>query len=92
MYKVIIQNGWTERCFEGETATDIMDQFWGVQNFTCLLQMGRMEEDEDGQKELDKLETFLSKYYDGQLTIDDIKTLNISLSIGEIKCLKVTEE
>ena len=43
------------------------------------------------QKELDKLEAVLDKYYDGSLTPDDLLTLDISISIGTIKCVCIEE-
>lgn len=54
--------------------------------------MGRMQESEEYQGELDKLEAFLDKYHDESLTIEDIKGLDIHLSLGNIICHEVTEE
>lgn len=51
--------------------------------------MGRSEEDEEGQKELDILEEFFEKYNDESLTLEDIRNLNIHLRIADIVCLGV---
>ena len=56
-----------------------------------MLRMGREEEDEQGQKELDKLEKFLDKYYDGALELSDVEQLNIDLFVGSIVCLGIAE-
>ena len=85
----VIQLGWMTECFEADDPCGIMREAERVQDFRCLLQMGRMQEDKNGQKELSKLEDFLEKYYGGSLTMDDIKTLDIHLSIANITCLGV---
>jgi hypothetical protein len=91
MYAARIQMGWVDKCFEGETATDIIREAEAYQDFGCLVRMGRMEEGEKGQKEIDKLEAFLDKYYDGSLTMEDIKGLNVKLGIGSIVCSGIAD-
>ena len=91
MYAAKIEIGWINQCFEGESASEILGQVEAYQDFDCLLRMGRMEEGKKGQKELDKLEAFLDKYYDGTLNMADLKKLNIKLSIGDIVCHGVAE-
>lgn len=75
----------------GDTATKLLFEFQKTQDLRCLLQMGRKEEKKKGQKELDKLQALLSKYYNEELTIEDLLTLDVSLSIGIIKCLCVED-
>ena len=82
----IIELGWIKQCFEANDPCGIIRKVEKVQDFDCLLEMGRMEEDEAGQKELDKLEVFLDKYHHKMLTMEDIKALNIHLSIADIIC------
>lgn len=91
MYTANITLGWDVRDFEGDDACEIMDAASNFQDFGCLLRMGRMNEGKKGQKELDKLEAFLDKYHEGTLTIEDLKSLDVKLSIGEIVCNSVTE-
>ena len=91
MYAAKIQIGWINECFKGETASDILRQAEDIQDFDCLLQMGRMQEGKNGQKELDKLEEFLNKYYDGKLDMSDLENLDITLGIGNIKCHGIAE-
>ena len=93
-YAALIEIGWVKRCFEGNNPYEIIREVEKIQDFSCLMRMGRMEEDRQGQKELNKLERFLRKYYNSTLTIKDIKNLDIHLSLGNIKChgLAETEE
>lgn len=75
----------------GDTASKLLSEFEKEQDLRCLVEIGRKEEKKKGQKELDKLENLLHKHYRGNLTIEDLLTLDISLSIGIIKCLCVEE-
>ena len=90
-YCAKIQIGWITDCFEGDSPSAIIRSVDRVQDFDCLLRMGKMEEGEKGQKELTKLEAFLEKYQDGTLTMEDISNLDINLSIGTIKCLGIAD-
>ncbi len=83
--------GVQEYVFEGESLEEIMSRFEQVQDLGCLVRMGRSEENAAGQKQLDKLEAFLEKYYEGNLTPEDIKTLNVKISIGAFRCLGIAE-
>ena len=87
----LIEIGWVKKCFEADDPCGIIQKVEDIQDFGCLLRMGRMEEGKKGQKELSKLEAFLDKYYDGTLTMEDIKKLNVHLSIGDIACHGVAE-
>lgn len=89
MYAAKIELGWANKWFKGETAIEIMRKVEDYQDFGCLIRMSRMYEDKNGQKEIDKLETFINKYYDDELTIEDIKSLDIHLSIGNFKCHRI---
>lgn len=87
----LIEIGWIKKCFEADAPCGIIRKVEDIQDFGCLLRMGRMEEGKKGQKELSKLEEFLEKYYDGTLTMEDIRKLNVHLSIGDIVCHGVAE-
>lgn len=91
MFAARIEIGWINNYFEGETASEIMRQVEEYQDFGCLIRMGRMEEGKKGQIELDKLEAFLEKYYEGTLEISDIEKLDIHLSIGDFICHGIAE-
>ena len=83
--------GKNQHILEGESASDLLSEFEEVQSLTCLAQMGRMQEDANGQKELDKLDVILGKHFNGELTVEDLLTLDITLKIGSIKCVEVLE-
>ncbi len=89
-----VMNSWLgvqKYIFEGESPEEIMSCFGQVQDLGCLVRMGRSEENAAGQKQLDKLEEFLEKYYEGSLTIEDIRALDITISLGGFRCLGVAE-
>jgi len=77
--------------YKGETPADIIRQFEHEQDLGCLVRMGRMEEGKKGQKEIDKIEAFLEKYYSGDLTIADIRGFSFKLSIGSFRCIGTAE-
>lgn len=81
--------GCQQHIFQGESASDLLSEFERVQSLDCLVRMGRYQENQNGQKELDKLEAILDKHYDGSLTTDDLLTLDVSISLGTIKCVCV---
>lgn len=83
--------GCQQYIFAGNTASDLLSEFERVQDLGCLVRMGRGQESKKGQKELDKLEAILEKYYDGSLTADDLLTLDIAISLGTIKCVCIEE-
>ena len=86
-----IRIGWITGCYEADDPCGIIAEAENDQSFDCLLQMGRMEGTRKDQKELDKLRAFLEKYWDGTLTMEDIRGLNIHLSVGSIVCLGIAE-
>ena len=89
--KARLEIGWIEEDFQGETPEDIVREVGKVQDLDCLLRMGYEEEGKRGRKELDKLAAFLEKYRSRTLATDDIKNLDINLSIGSIRCLDFSE-
>lgn len=92
MYIANIEMGPFTAKYKGDDPNEIIREIEFEQDFDCLLRMGRMQESEEYQGELDKLEAFLDKYHDESLTIEDIKGLDIHLSLGNIICHGVTEE
>ena len=77
--------------FEGESASEIFNKFERVQDLSCLVRMGRGEEGKRGQKQLDKLEAMLEKYYSGELEMADLAAFNIKISLGAMACTAVAE-
>lgn len=77
--------------FQGNTPEAIVIELENEQSLECLIRHGRRTEDAAGQAALDDLELFYNKYVDGNVTMADIASLDITISIGAIKCLTVAE-
>ena len=67
---------------EGDTQEEIILLLYEVQDLDCLVRMGPMF-----GEDVSELESFMDKFYNGELTCEDIKKMNIELSIGTIKCI-----
>ena len=77
--------------FEGKNAEAILIAFEYEQSLECLIRHGRYEEDAKGQLELDRLEAVYNKYINGTVTMDDLASLDVKLSVGTIQCLSIVE-
>lgn len=87
--KAEIEIGLLTETFSGETPEKLFEDMERVQNFECLLRTGQnFEEDTE---ELNKVEFLLDRYYCDELSFDDTKNIDIRLSIGNIRCLSLTE-
>ncbi len=75
----------------GHCAAELLDSFEEVQNLHCLLRNGRAVEKKKGQQALDVLEGILEKHYNGELTIEDIQSLDIEIKLGAIRCVTVVD-
>ncbi len=73
-----------EYFYTGVDANDLITQFNEDQNLTCLPEMGRSMGTKKDKVVLEKLDSFLMKYYEGELTMDDLKDFSVNLSIGFI--------
>ena len=83
--------GLEQRIISGSSAADLLYGFEEVQHLGCLVRMGRSEEGPEGQKMLDKLEEILNLRDNGDLTNEDLLTLDIKISLGTIKCVEIAE-
>ncbi len=72
--------------YEGDSPEEIIFQLYGDQDLDCLVRMGPMF-----GEDVSELERFVDKFHSGDLSFDDIKNLDISLSIGTIKCTSIQE-
>lgn len=77
--------------FVSDTATDLLNKFERVQDLSCLIAMGMDREDEAGKESLERLKELLNKHYSGQLTIDELKLLDVQISLGSFKCVDIIE-
>ena len=77
--------------YKGEDANDLITQFNEDQNLTCLPEMGRSMGTKKDKIVLKKLDAFLTKYYEGKLTMGDLKDFSVNLSIGYIGVRAIAE-
>ncbi len=95
MYAAVFEmTGWLgvqQYVFEGDGPEQIMDRFQQIQDLDCLVMMGMQQERGAGKKQLEKLEEFLGKLYRGKLTMEDVRALDVNISIGHFRCLDVAE-
>ena len=75
----------TIKC-EGDTPEEIILQLYEVQDLDCLVRMGPMF-----GEDVSELEAFMDRFHNGKLSFEDIRSLNITLSIGTIKCIGTQE-
>lgn len=92
MITATFQVGWMTVNAKGETPSDLIREVEKVQDLQCLCHQAAMMGTKKDQKEIRKLLDFLEKYSEGKLTLDDVRGLDICLSIGDIKCEELTEE
>lgn len=91
LFEVKSWMGTDQYVFEGENACELLAQFEKVQDLFCIVEMGREYEGPAGQEAINKLESILDLHYSKKLTVDDLKELNVSISIGCFWCVKVVE-
>ena len=91
-YTATFQIGWMSVDAEGNTPEELISEVERVQDLQCLAQMAAMMGTKKDQKEIGKLNYFLDKYYNDKLTVDDIRSLDVNLSVGSLKCESLTEE
>ena len=75
------------KTFEGDHPETIIAQLERLQDLECLVRMGPMFGDD-----VSSLEELLRKHHNGKLAWNDIKNMNIELSVGTIKCIDFQEE
>ncbi len=90
-YKAKFEVGWMTVDAEGETPTDLIREVENVQDLQCLCHQAAMMGSKKDQKEIKKLMDFLEKYYADELTIEDVRGLDVGLSVGRIKCNELIE-
>ncbi len=68
--------------YESYDIDGVVNQLMADQDLYCLLNMGQRFDEN-----VSSLEEFMNLYESGKLTNEDIKNMNIQLSIGTIKCI-----
>ena len=80
--------GTHQHIVRGDTPSALIEDFENVQNLHCLVMMGRGEEDDEGQRNLDILEDILNQCENSELIEDDFKMLDIEISLGRIRFIE----
>jgi len=83
--------GHQEYIFTGESAAQIVAKFEDIQDLGCLVRMGRENERGKKREEVAKLAAFYEKYCSGNLSMQDLLSLDASLSVGGIACTEIAE-
>ena len=84
--------GTEQYIFTGNSASELLSKFEEVQSLECLAEMGkRQERSATGKKAIMLLEELLDKHLSGTMTIEDLLSLDIKISLGSIKCIKILE-
>lgn len=92
MYSAVIEFGYMLCIFSGNDAYEIMDSFQTMQDLNCLAMMAsKRERSKKGKAEAKKLSEFACLCMSGEVDVDDIRNLDIDLSIGSIKCHELLE-
>jgi hypothetical protein len=91
-YTATFHIGWMTVNAEGDTPADLVREIENAQDLQCLVQMAGMMGTKKDKKEIGKLIEFLEKYNDETLTIDDVKNLDVNLSVGALKCESLSEQ
>ena len=85
-YSAVFQIGWMTVNAEGDTLEDLIREVESAQDLQCLAQMASMMGTKKDKQEIRKLIDFLEKYSSDELTVEDVRNLDINLSVGGLKC------
>lgn len=91
-YSAVFHIGWMTVNAEGDTLEDLIREVENTQDLQCLAQMASMMGTKKDKQEIRKLIEFLEKYSSDELTVDDVKNLNVDLSVGGLRCESLREE
>ncbi len=91
-YSAIFHIGWMTVNAEGDTPAGLVREIENAQDLQCLAQMASSMGTKKDKKEIGKLIEFLEKYNDDTLTIEDVRNLDVNLSVGALKCESLSEE
>ena len=91
-YRATFSIGWMTVNAEGETPADLIREIEKAQDLQCLCQMAGVMGTKKDKQEIGKLIDFLEKYSDDTLTIDDLRNLDVKLSVGALKCESLEEQ
>jgi len=91
-YSAVFQIGWMTVNAEGDTLENLIREVESAQDLQCLAQMASTMGTKKDKQEIRKLIDFLEKYSSDELTVEDVRNLDINLSVGGLKCKSFNEE
>ncbi len=91
-YSAVFQIGWMTVNAEGDTLENLIREVENAQDLQCLAQMASTMGTKKDKQEIRKLIDFLEKYSSDELTVEDVRNLDINLSVGGLKCKSFNEE
>lgn len=91
-YKGKFTVGWLNIETEEDSMDGLIRAIEKEQDFTCLIQQVSMMGTKKDKQEIQKLITFLEKRNNDELTVEDVRNLNIRLSVGSVKCDELIEQ
>lgn len=91
-YSAVFQIGWMTVKAEAENPKDLVKEIEKAQDLQCLVQMSTMMGTKKDKQEIKKLIRFIEKNNDNELTIEDIRNLDVKLSVGTLRCDSLNEE
>lgn len=91
-YSAVFQIGWMTVNAEGDTLENLISEVENAQDLQCLAQMASTMGTKKDKQEIRKLIDFLEKYSSDELTVEDVRNLDINLSVGGLKCKSFNEE
>ena len=91
-YKAKFTVGWMKIEAEEDSIWDLVSAIEREQDLMCLAQQVSMMGTKKDKQQISKILEFLEKRSNDELTVDDIRNLDIPLSIGRIKCEELIEQ
>jgi len=90
-YAAVIKIGYGNYIIQGDDAVELFNNIYKFQDLDCLIRMGNEHGDEVDIVQLYTLEYMNLKVEEETLVIEDIKKLNLELSIGSLVCVELIE-
>ena len=91
-YTAVFQIGWMTVNADGDSPSELVKSIENAQDLQCLVQMASVMGTKKDKQEIHKLIDFLVKYGNDELTIEDIRNLDVKLSVGALKCESLQEQ
>lgn len=78
--------------FEGNDVATIVRKLLKENDLYCIASMGRSMGTKSDQPQLSKIERFLKKYDNGNLSWEDLTKFEFKISTGSFRCIGIASE